>query len=116
MHPSVGADLNITVIAKDGALNSVNCTFNVFIFQNTPPVASYPSGNYSVIDNQTFTYSKDLSTIFTDVDSNQTMTYYAVNAPAFVTSSLSGSIFTMSGTVSDTNSGQYNITFRCNDG
>lgn len=114
--PTVGANVNITVIGKDGASNSINTTFNVFIFQNTPPSVVNATGNYSVIDNTSFTYTVNLSQVFSDINSNQTLVYNYANVPSYLTKSLTGSIFTMSGTPNESNVGQTNITFRCSDG
>ena len=107
--------INVTITANDSAGDTISYTFLIdFEVNNVPQVVS-PSGNYSVIDNTTFSYSIDLNDVFNDTD-NDSLTYAVSGQPTFLTTNLTNGIFSMSGTPNDTHAGSINITFTANDG
>ena len=107
--------INVTITANDSAEDTISYTFLIdFEVNNVPQVVS-PSGNYSVNDNTTFSYSIDLNDVFNDTD-NDSLTFVVSGEPSFLTTSFVNDIFSMSGTPNDTHAGSINITFTANDG
>ena len=66
------ADIKIVVSVTTG--KSIDQMFKVSI-TNNPPVVSSAMGADSQFDNLTYSYIKDLSTVFSDPDPLQTLTY-----------------------------------------
>ena len=107
--------INVTITANDSVEDTISYTFLIdFEVNNVPQVVS-PSGNYSVIDNTTFSYSIDLNDVFNDTD-NDSLTFIVSGGPSFLTTNLTNGIFSMSGTPNDTHAGSIYITFTASDG
>ena len=108
--------VDITITGTDSHSLETTHTINIESVENDAPVVVGTVPSYTVEDNVTFTYSLDISTYFTDTDVGDVLTYSTTNVPIFVTSSTTGGILTVSGTVSDTNVGSQNITLNAYDG
>lgn len=106
-------DTNLTIIAKDTDDQAVNATFHVLYVANSPPTVTSATTGGEAQDNVTFSYSVDLTTVFTDTDLNQTLTYaVSNNVPSYMMSTFhSNFTFEMSGTPSVSNIGSTIITF-----
>lgn len=100
------------------ARNSANLTntqnFNVVV-TNTPPTVNSAIGSVTKYDNETFTYTKDLSTVFKETDPNQILTYTVSTVPSFLTASITGSTLTVSGIAQFSNIGNYTIKLDASD-
>ena len=83
---------------------------------NNPPVVSAAIGTLNEYENCTLNYSKDLSTVFSDSDIGQTLTFTVMSKPSFISSSITGNVMTLSGPMTMSDLGSYSIVIEAHDG
>ena len=103
---------NITLTANDGEFTSSDQFLVTVLNVNEPPVVVNPILD-EIIDEGFGSFTIDLSTVFSDPDAGDVLTYSAVSSdPGVVTVSVSGSILT----ITETGLGTSDITVTASDG
>ena len=103
------ANIKIIITAVGYHSLTTSQTFNVTI-TNTSPGIIGSFGSATIYENKTYSVTKDWSTVFNEVDTNQVLIYTVTGVPAFLTLTKSGSQYTFSGIPAFSDIGSYSIS------
>ena len=96
-------DFNIVVTGYHFPSLTNSKTINViFTKPNDPPTVDMTPPGINIEHNEDVNYSVDLTTIFSDLDLNQTLTYYVTGVPDYLVSSLIGADLSLERNPDDT--------------
>ena len=106
------ANIQVLVTAVGYDSLTISQSFNVVITNNAPSIIS-SLGSVSIYENKTNTITKDMSTVFKEVDPNQSLSYIISNIPSFLTYTQTGSQFLMTWNPAYSNIGSYTVGKVC---
>lgn len=115
--PNETDTITCILIATDSDGASVNTSFTIKYATNNAPTVASPSGSMDIYDNVTFTHSIDMTAVFSDLDTNQTLVYSTTNVPTFLTKVLdSAGVVSFTGTPHENDVRTYYIELIVSDG
>lgn len=111
------ANTTCTITATDSGLLTVNTSFSILFIANSLPTVVSASGSVSIEATVAYSHTIDLTTVFSDTDTNQTLSYTFSGVPGYLSSNLNSSnVLSLSGTPSGTDVGLSTIVLNATDG